>query len=1045
MAQSPEILPDFVSRLTPQQKEVFHNILANAPDEVSFIRELEGHLDLLEVMQNMRHAADRGDSPDDLHAILQELNQPSRDQREMCRRIVLCCRALALLKREENAPLWAGLHWELAENLAQVPYGPKAENLEQAIDHFQIALTVYSREDYPADWARIQQNLATTYIERVHGEAIENFDQAISHAQQAHSVYKREVNPEEWAATLHTLAIAYLFRRRGGRAENLEHAITYAQQTLSVWTKTAFPDLWARNQGTLANAYRDRIRGERADNLERAMELQQQTLTVWTRKMFPDHWASVQNDLGNTYRNRIQGKRAENLERAIAHLKQSLTVWTRTGFPERWAMVQNNLANVYRIRIRGERAQNLEQAITLLEQTLSIWTRESFPDHWATAQSNLASAYRDRLIGERLKNLDQAIAHAQEALTVHTREAFPERWAEIQNSLANTYRDQSISERTGDLEKAIAHYQKALTIYTPQHFPAGFQRTQRFLAHLYFDECKWSSALMACQQAIDAGQQLLLSAYTEPGRQMEVAETATLYACSAYALLKVGRVGEALVQLEQGKTRLLSHALALDELNIKSLHGLQQETLLRLRETLRELENEMRLPADTPARRNDRELAAALNHARGELNNVIQRIRADHPDFMPEGLTLPGILSLIPPGAALVAPLVTSQGSAVFVVPAGQYSVSMDHVLLLDQFKDADLDALLKGPALEPDKEPQIGGWLGAYFNAEHNASTWCDTINATGQTLWEELMAPIAKRLATLQVSHVLFIPQGGLGVLPLHAAWHEVDGSRRYFLDDYTVTYLPSSYAHKVSIERTSNPQRQGRLFQAILDPTENLPFALAEGEQVARLFESDKITVLSGAAATADAVMNQSLAGYVHFACHGSYHWADPMQSGLELANHQPLTLAQIIGQFDLNNTRLVTLSACETGLTDIRQAPDEYLGLPTGFLQAGAPSVVSTLWAVNDLSTMLLMERFYQVHLREGRDFPAALRQAQIWLREVTAGELAQRFADEEDALLSTTRMSIQTASDYFTRFTKLKPKERPFAHPYYWAPFTFSGA
>ncbi len=166
---------------------------------------------------------------------------------------------------------------------------------------------------------------------------------------------------------------------------------------------------------------------------------------------------------------------------------------------------------------------------------------------------------------------------------------------------------------------------------------------------------------------------------------------------------------------------------------------------------------------------------------------------------------------------------------------------------------------------------------------------------------------------------------------------------------------------------------------------------------------------------------------------------------MQSGLVLANGEPLTLAQIIGQLNLDNTRLVTLSSCETGITDIRHSPDEYLGLPAGFLQAGAPAIVSTLWAVNDLSTMLLMERFYNLHLKEEMEIPDALRQAQVWLRDVTAGELAQRFADEEEALLNTTRLPIETASAYFARFASLDPSQRPFAHPYYWAAFTFSGA
>ncbi len=1043
MAQSPQILTAFLARLTPQQKEVFRNILANAQDEASFIHELERHPDLLGVMQEMGSATIPSDGPNDLHAILQELNHPSRGQQEMSRRIELCCRALALVKREENAPLWAALHGELAENLARVPYGPKAENLEQALVYFQMALTVYTREDFPTDWAGVQQNLATTYIERIHGEAIENLEQAIFHSQQALSIYTREGHPEGWAATINTLVTAYLFRRGGDRAENLEHAIGYAQQTLTVSTKTALPELWARIQGNLANAYRHRIRGERAENLEQAIVLLHQALTVWTRKTFPDYWATVQNDLGNVYRNRIHGDRADNLEQAIAYLRQASTVWTRTGFPERWAMVQNNLANVYRIRILGKQDENIEQAIALLQQTLNVWTRETFPDHWATAQNNLASAYRERLIGKRSENLDEAIAHAQQALIVHTREAFPERWAETQNSLANAYRERLRSSQASNMEQAIEHYLKALTIYTPQHFPAGFQRTQRYLAHLYFDECNWSSALVACQQAIDVGQQLLLSAYSDVGRQVEVAETAILYACGAYALLKLGRAGEALTLLELGKTRLLIQALALDEVNLLKLPDQAQNSVRSIRQTIRVLETEMRLPADTPARRDDRVLAAALNQARGELKVVIKHIQTDHPYFMPEGLRLPEILALIPLHAALVAPLVTSQGSAILVVPAGLQSVSMEHVVWVDAFKESDLQILLKGAS----EQEQLGGWLQTYFNKRTGEQVWFDTIETTGKVLWMQLVGPIAERLATLKVTEVLLMPMGGLGLLPLHAAWHEVDGTRRYFLDDYSVTYLPSAYAHKVSLERMNDTQRHGRSLLAIINPTNDLKYATAEGEQVAGLFEKDKTTLLpnTDSDATVKTVMEQRSVGYVHFSCHGFYRWDDPMQSGLVLANREPLTLAQIIGHFSLDSTRLVTLSACETGITDIRQAPDEYLGLPAGFLRAGAPAVVSTLWAVNDLSTMLLMERFYQLHLKEAQDLPVALRNAQIWLREVTAAELAQRFAGEEEALLSSTRMSIKTASDYFTRFTKLDPKEQPFAHPYYWAAFTFSGA
>src|SRR5206468_2854281 len=60
-------------------------------------------------------------------------------------------------------------------------------------------------------------------------------------------------------------------------------------------------------------------------------------------------------------------------------------------------------------------------------------------------------------------------------------------------------------------------------------------------------------------------------------------------------------------------------------------------------------------------------------------------------------------------------------------------------------------------------------------------------------------------------------------------------------------------------------------------------------------------------------------------------------------------------------------------------------DEYIGLPAGFLYAGARCVLSSLWAVSDLPTALLMDRF-QRECDAGRSVAAALREAQRWLRE-----------------------------------------------------------
>src|SRR5262249_26731143 len=159
-----------------------------------------------------------------------------------------------------------------------------------------------------------------------------------------------------------------------------------------------------------------------------------------------------------------------------------------------------------------------------------VYTRQAFPERWAMTQHNLASAYRERIRGERADNLEAAIDHYQQALKVRTRQAFPEDWAMTQNNLANVYCERIYWAPADNLEAAIAHCQQALEVFTLEQFPANRRRTLGNLGHLHFDERHWEGARAAYSEAIAAGDILLAAAYTEGGRQAEVAETALLYA-----------------------------------------------------------------------------------------------------------------------------------------------------------------------------------------------------------------------------------------------------------------------------------------------------------------------------------------------------------------------------------------------------------------------------------------------------------------------------------------------------------------------------------
>jgi tetratricopeptide (TPR) repeat protein len=941
--------------------------------------------------------------------------------------------ALSVYTQSEFPGNWAGTQNNLGATYGDRILGERADNLERAIAAYEAAMTVYTRDDFPKNWAAIQSNLGAVYTDRIRGERADNLERAIAACNAALSVRGRNAYLPDWAATQSNLGNAWRNRILGARADNLDVAIAAYQAALTVYTEADFPEQWADTQNNLGVAYSDRIRGERADNLERAISAYWAALTVRSRDALPERWAATQNNLAAAYHERVRGVRADNLEYAIDAYQAALTVRTRDDFPVGWADTQNNLGTVYRTRIRGERADNLERAIACYQAALTVRTRDGFPEDWAGSQGNLGSAYFDRVLGERADNLECAIAAFKAALMVCARDAFPEDWARVQNNLGTVYSNRVRGERPDNLQRAVEAFEAALTVYTAEAFPSFHQGTQRNLGDLWFDQEDWAAAHAAYAGAIAAGAYLLAQSYTDVGRRAEVGETARLFAADAYSLLRLDRPSETFTLLEQGKTRLLNEALALSEVDLAALREDERAGLHAFRQTLRELEAEERLPPNTAHGSHRSDLAERQSRARSELRAEVDRIRAVRPEFMPAGLDLPALLGLIPSGGALVAPLFSAKGSAVFVLSHGTSEITDADIIRLDRFTDASLRALL-------------GDWFGAYRRQDDGREAWLTAIDEIGGTLWASLMGPAHERLSLFGLvkgAPVLLLPQGGLGLLPLHAAWREADGGdRRYFLDDYTVRYAPSGYAVATSVQRMAEPERRQRSLLAVLDPTRDLSFALAEGEAVAALFP--QACCLEQDKATAKAVIDAaSRSNYLHFACHGEYDWQDPTQSALELAGEDRLTLADAIVRLDLNVARLVTLSACETGLSDLRQSPDEFLGLPAGFLQAGAPAVVSTLWPVDDLSTMLLMEQFYLGLLGgNGMEPAAALRRAQIWLRDATAGDLAARWrtfcqTSDDPELCKLAFMEVRAA--------EARPMERPFSHPSCWAAFTLAGA
>lgn len=165
--------------------------------------------------------------------------------------------------------------------------------------------------------------------------------------------------------------------------------------------------------------------------------------------------------------------------------------------------------------------------------------------------------------------------------------------------------------------------------------------------------------------------------------------------------------------------------------------------------------------------------------------------------------------------------------------------------------------------------------------------------------------------------------------------------------------------------------------------------LPFSRREADAIKSLIpEKDVMLALGFRASVATATSPElSQYRYVHFATHGLLNSEQPELSGILLSSYDEFGKRQngFLQLHDVYNLKLsadlVVLSACETALgKDIRG--EGLVGLTRGFMYAGVPRIVASLWNVDDAATAELMGMFYKAMLTEGKRPAEALRTAQV---------------------------------------------------------------
>jgi CHAT domain-containing protein len=247
---------------------------------------------------------------------------------------------------------------------------------------------------------------------------------------------------------------------------------------------------------------------------------------------------------------------------------------------------------------------------------------------------------------------------------------------------------------------------------------------------------------------------------------------------------------------------------------------------------------------------------------------------------------------------------------------------------------------------------------------------------NLLSQKIYDVTLKPI---IPFVSGDRIGFIPHDSLYYLPFAAMSYK----GQFLVDAFSIFYLPNSGVFKYAMEKQVSGGMKVLAFgnPDLGNRDMDLPCAAMEVESIKKRI--DQTTIFLNKLATKKKV--KDLMGefdIIHFATHGQYIPDSPMASSLLLTpdaqDDGRLTALEIL---KLRFTgRAVVLSACKTAL-GMSSTGIEIVGFNQSFLYAGSPSVISSLWNVDDKATAQFMDHFYK-YLEAGKDVADALKMAQV---------------------------------------------------------------
>ena len=655
------------------------------------------------------------------------------------------------------------------------------------------------------------------------------------------------------------------------------------------------------------------------------------------------------------------------------------------------AVALNNLAFV-----RSSNGQHTE-ALETYKKALAAFVENNDARGEATVLSNMGQ------VQAAFGKYPQALDLLHRALRTH------EQIGDKQGQALDLLRLGSVYQAMGSPSFADEKYRAALVLAEKTGRPDTIARTHFLLGRLQESRGDDQAALANYREAMNTVEGMVAQLESREDRQGFLGSKVQMYDALIQLLFKLhrrqpsaGYESEALVCCE--KLRGLKRRERLNAVE-RPFHDLKRQAFFdkqrRIRAKSRRIEEQLALEKSRPGGEQDPQMIRELEYLRKTLKTdykkFIDTLKEEDPSFLlwisVDPVKLGSIQKVLEPEEIILEYYVTERYVYIFAISSEGLFV---------EYVNVDAQVL----------DENVTNMRRLIQHAKPGSGPDTKMLREISAELYQILIGPVEELLAGKQVIGIL--PNKKLHYLPFQAlVRNDAHGEPHFLVEDFAVFHLNTKGLLNLTRGGAVRPRGSGPAFIAFANADGSLPFTEEEVATAARDFDDARVFLRDEA--TEDRL--ESLAPksrLVHLATHGRLDQHDPRNSFLQLhqgeLNDGRLVLDEIYG-LDLDQVDLVTLSACDTAIGRLAVG-DELVALSEAFLFAGAPTVVATLWRVDDKSTALLMQNYYR-HLQAGQDKLSSLREAQLDL-------MKSRGWDDRDDL----------PFDY--------------SHPYYWAPFILVG-